>query len=115
MPRTLIVCLGRREAGLDLHVPIIANSLDLSRVQSRDIIQEACAALSDGPSLEAREDIKESVAKGELVEDSIMIQLVKDLEASSHPKTKPSLASVVSFDANERVNGFVFEGFPRNH
>ena len=56
-PRTLILCLGRREAGLDLHVPSIANSLDLNVVSSREIIQKAMSALSDGPSLETRQKI----------------------------------------------------------
>ena len=92
-PRTLIICLGRREAGLDLHVPVIANSLDLNVVQSRDIIQKAMTALSDGPSLETREKIKDSIDKGELVDDKIMIQLVKELEEGSHPKAKVSLTS----------------------
>lgn len=114
-PRTLIICLGRREAGLDLHVPIIANSLDLNVVASRDIIQKAISALSDGPSLETREKIKASVANGDLVDDSIMIQLIKELEEGSHPKAKPSLASLASEDQNERIRGFVFTGFPRTH
>lgn len=68
-PRTLIICLGRREAGLDLHVPNIANSLDLEVVQSRDILQRAMSALSDGPSLETRAQIKTGVTNGELVDD----------------------------------------------
>lgn len=114
-PRTLIVCLGRREAGLDLHVPNVANSLDLDIVSSRDIIQRAMSALSDGPSLETREKIKASVANGELIDDAIMIQLIKELEEASHPKPKPSLVSQASDDQNDRVRGFVFTGFPRTH
>lgn len=114
-PRTLIVCLGRREAGLDLHVPTIANSLDLDVVSSRDIIQRAMSALSDGPSLETREKIRASVVNGELVDDTIMIQLIKELEEGSHPKPKPSLVSQASEDQNDRIRGFVFTGFPRTH
>jgi len=72
--------LGRRETGLDLHVPMIANSLDLSVVESKAILQKAVSALSDGPSLEIREKIKASVAKRELVDDSIINQLFKELE-----------------------------------
>ena len=79
-PRILILCLGRRETGLDLHIPMIANSLDLSVVESRAILQKAVSALSDGPSLEIRERIKASVTKRELVDDSIMNQLFKELE-----------------------------------
>lgn len=71
-PRILIICLGRREAGLDLHVPHIANSLDLSPVSSRDVIQKAMSALSDGPSLEVREKIESAIASGSLIEDEIM-------------------------------------------
>lgn len=37
-PRILIICLGRREAGLDLHIPYIANSLDLTAISSRETI-----------------------------------------------------------------------------
>jgi len=59
---------------------MIANSLDLSVVESKAILQKAVSALSDGPSLEIREMIKASVAKRELVDDSIMNQLFKELE-----------------------------------
>jgi len=79
-PRVLILCMGRRETGLDLHAPMIAESLDLSIVESKAILQKAVSALSDGPSLETREKIKASVTKGELVEDSIVNQLFKELE-----------------------------------
>ena len=54
-PRTLIVCLGRREAGLDLHVPNIANSLDLDVVSARDIIQKAVSSPSDGSKEETKQ------------------------------------------------------------
>jgi len=59
---------------------MIANSLDLSVVESKAILQKAVSALSDGPSLEIREKIKASVAKRELVDDSIINQLFKELE-----------------------------------
>jgi len=71
-PRILIICLGRREAGLDLHGSHIANSLDLTAVSSRDVIQKAMSSLSDGPSLEVREKIESALASGTLIEDEIM-------------------------------------------
>jgi len=59
---------------------MIANSLDLTVIESKAILQKAVSALSDGPSLETRKKIKASVAKHELVDDSIMNQLFKELE-----------------------------------
>lgn len=84
-PRLLIICLGRREVGLDLHVPYIANALDLKIISSRDIIQKAMTALSDGPSLEVKDKIKSCVDSGSLIDDEIMNQLFLEAEEASHP------------------------------
>lgn len=60
-----------------MHLPYIANSLDLQIKSSRDILEEAMAALSDGPSLEDREKITSSIDSGRLIDDEIMINLYK--------------------------------------
>lgn len=62
------------------------------------MVQRAMNALSDGPSVETKEKIKASVTKGELIDDSIMVQLIRELEESSHPKPKPSMVSQFSED-----------------
>lgn len=43
--------------------------------------------------METKQSIREAVAKGDLVSDKIMNQLVRELEAASHPKAKPSIVN----------------------
>lgn len=73
------------------------------------------SALSDGPSLEVREKIKESINSGQLIEDEIMLQLFKDVEEKSHPTSKASIVSA-GFEERGKTNtqGFVISGFPRS-